>query len=205
MKIYIVLLVLLRTFTQYVVNSHKEESQLCAHLLEKAIAEDIPSVKSAYFVTVMQEDQRTFFNTLNSYHIGFLASNVTYASEQEIQNQACRMPAYILDGLEWTAGVTPLLIVWVAYSIVTWFKGKCANKPVYKTLVRTAKKSPDKPPRVPRKSPRTEHMEYIRPLKAKKKLVHRTVVAETKKESFAGKMLQNISPSLRKRMIAADV
>ena len=203
MKIYIVLLVLVRTFTQFVVNSYKEESQLCRSLLQKAIAEDIPSVKSAYFVTVMKEDQRAFFNTLESYHIGFFASNATYASEQEIQNQACRMPGYIDDTLEWTAGVTPLMIVWVAYTIFYWLKDKCKKKPVYKTPVRTIKKS-DKPPRAPRKPPRTDHMNYIRSSKSNKP-VSLSVVKEIKEESFAGKMLQNISPSLRKRMIPTDV
>lgn len=204
MKIYIVLFVLVRTFTQFVVNSYKEESQLCKSLLEKAIAEDIPSVKSAYFVTAMEEDQRAFFNTLESYHIGFLASNMTYASEQEIQNQACRMPAYIDDTLEWTAGVTPLMIVWVAYTIFSWSKEKCKKKPVYKTPVRTNKKTIDKPPRAPRKPPRTNHLDYIRPSKGNKP-VSLSVLGEIKEESFAGKMLQNISPSLRKRMIPTNV
>ena len=204
MKIYIVLLVLVRTFTQFVVDSYKEESQLCKELLQKAITEDIPTVKSAYFVTVMEEDQRAFFNTLESYHIGFLASNATYASEQEIQNEACRMPTYIDDALEWTAGITPLMIVWVAYTILSWLKEKCKKKPVYTTPVKSVKKKLEKPPRAPRKPPRTDHMDYIRSSKTTKP-VSLSVVGEIKEESFAGKMLQNISPSLRKRMISTDV
>lgn len=198
MKIYILLLVVVRTFTQFVVDSYNVESELCNDLLQKALAEDIPSVKSAYFVTVMEEDQRAFFDTLETYHIGFLASNTTYASEQEIQNYACRMPPYVTDALEWTAGVTPLVLVWVVYSTLSWFREKCKKKPVYKTPIRKTKKSPDKPPMAPRKPPRTEHMNYIRPNKPVKKQVE-------VKESFAEKMLQNISPSLRKRMIPTDV
>ena len=204
MKIYIVLIVLLRTFTQFVVDSYKEESQLCKELLQKAIAEDIPSVKSAYFVSVMEEDQRAFFNALESYHIGFLASNATYASEEEIQNEACHMPTYIDDALEWTAGITPLMIVWVAYTFFSWLKEKCKKKPVYTTPVKSVKKKLEKPPRAPRKPPRTEHMDYIRSSKNSRPATL-SVVGEIKEESFAGKMLQNISPSLRKRMLPTDV
>lgn len=198
MKIYIVLLVLLRTFTQSVVDTYTEDSTLCRRLLEKATAEDIPSVKSAYFVTVMEEDQESFFNTLEKYHIGFLASNITYATEEEIQNQACRMPKYISDALEWTAGITPLAIVWVVYSFVSWLRLKCTKKTIHKTPVQKIKKTLDKPPRAPRKPLRTEHMEYIK--------CNRPMKRETEiKESFAGKVLQGISPSLRKRMMPTDV
>ena len=198
MKIYIVLLVLLRTFTQSLVDTYTEDSTLCRHLLEKALAEDIPSVKSAYFVTVMEEDQRSFFNTLEKYHIDFLASNITYATEEEIQNQACKMPEYILDALEWTAGITPLAIVWFVYSFFSWFRLKCKKTTVHKTPVKQIKKTLDKPPKAPRKPPRTEHMEYIKsnkPIRRKDEM----------KESFAGKVLQGISPSLRKRMMPTDV
>lgn len=198
MKIYIVLLVLIRTFTQSVVDTYTEDSTLCRHLLEKAIAEDIPSVKSAYFVTVMEEDQRSFFNTLEKYHIDFLASNITYATEEEIQNQACKMPEYILDALEWTAGITPLAIVWVVYSIFTWFRLKCTKKTVHKTPVKQIKKTLVRPPKAPRKPPRTEHMEYIKSNRPIKREVDM-------KESFAGQVLQGISPSLRKRMMPTDV
>lgn len=196
MKIYILLLVLLRTFTQYVVDSYRDESALCRHILLKAIEEDIPSVKSAYFVTVMEEDQRAFFETLEKYHIGFLASNTTYASEAEIQAEACKMPEYITDCLEWTAGVTPLFIVWMGYCFVFWLKEKCKSKPVYKTPKKVMKKSLDKPPKAPRKPPRTEHMDYIRPSKPPKK---------EPEESIAGKIIKNISPSLRQRMLPVDV
>ena len=134
MKIYIVLLVLVRTFTQSVVDTYKEDSTLCRHLLEKALAEDIPSVKSAYFVTVMEEDQQSFFNTLEKYNIGFLASNKTYATEREIENQACKMPHYIISALEWTAGVTPLAVVWVVYSIFSYLRLSCGKKMCTKPL-----------------------------------------------------------------------
>ena len=198
MKIYIVLLVLVRTFTQSVVDTYKEDSTLCRHLLEKALAEDIPSVKSAYFVTVMEEDQQSFFNTLEKYNIGFLASNKTYATEREIENQACKMPHYIISALEWTAGVTPLAVVWVVYSIFSYLRLSCGKKNVYKTPVKQIKKTVDKPPRAPRKTHRTEHVEYIRSNRPPKREVEI-------KESFAGKIIQNISPSLRKRMMPADV
>ncbi|MBP01958.1 MAG: hypothetical protein CMM25_03985 [Rhodospirillaceae bacterium] len=198
MKIYIVLLVLLRTFTQSLVDTYTEDSSLCRHLLQKAIAEDIPSVKSAYFLTVMEEDQQAFFHTLEKYQLGFLASNITYASEEEIEKQACTMPHYVTDALEWTAGITPLVIIWVVYTILSWLRQKCTKKIVYKTPLKKVKKTLDKPPRAPRKPARTEHMNYIKSNKPVKSNVEI-------KESFAGKVLQGISPSLRKRMMPTDV
>ena len=154
--------------------------------------------ESAYFVTVMEEDQQSFFNTLEKYNIGFLASNKTYATESEIENQACKMPHYITSALEWTAGVTPLAVVWVVYTIFSYLRLRCGKKNVYKTPIKQIKKTVDKPPRAPKKNPRTEHVEYIRSNRPPKREVEM-------KESFAGKIIQNISPSLRKRMMPPDV
>lgn len=198
MKIYILLIVLARTFTQTVVNSYNEENQTCKHILSKALEEDIPSVKSAYFLKVMEEDQKAFFDTLDKYNIGFLASNATYATEEEIVKQACKMPFYITEALHWTTGITPLCCAWIAYSILLFVAAKCKRKPVFKTPER---KKDQKPPRAPRKEQRTDHMNYIRASKE----VHRKQISSPPKESFAGKIIQNISPSLRKRMMPTDV
>lgn len=192
MKIYILLIVLVRTFTQTVVNTYNEENQMCKHILSKALEEDIPSVKSAYFLKVMEEDQKAVLDTLNKYKIGFLASNATYATEEEIETQACNMPFYVTEALDWTAGITPLCCAWIAYSIFVFVATKCKRKPVFKTPER---KKDQKPPRAPRKEQRTDHMNYIRASKE----------VQIPKESFAGKIIQNISPSLRKRMMPADV
>ena len=192
MKFYILLLALVRTFTKTVVDSYNEESQLCRDLLSKALEESIPSVKSAYFVTVMEEDQRAFFDTLQRFHIEFLATNTTYASEEEILEQACKMPEYITEGLEWTAGLTPLVSVWMVYSMLMWLRQKCQRKQVHVEPPRPVQL--DKPPLVPRKPQSTEHMNYIR--KPKK---------EIPKESFAGKLIKNMSPTLRKRMMPDEV
>lgn len=196
MKIYIVLLILVRTFTEFVVNTYNKESEICRHILVKAIEEDIPSVKSAYFLSVMEEDQRVLYDTLSSYHIEFLASNTTYASEEEIEAQACHMPEYITDILQWTAGLTPIACAWTLYSFIMYLKEKCKKPPVYKTPER---KKDDKPPRAPRKPARTDHMNYIRTNKPVKR------VKETEKESFAGKLIKNMSPTLRKRMLPDEV
>lgn len=193
MKIYIALLTLVRTYTQFVVDSYHIESQLCRDILSKAVEESIPSVKSAYFVTVMEEDQRAFYETLQQYRLGFLATNTTYASEEEIQEQACKMPSYILESLEWTSGFTPLVCVWMAYSIIFWIKEKFTSRQPPVKIVKKAKER-DKPPRAPRQVQSTEHMNYIR--KPKK---------SPPKESFANKIIQNMSPTLRKRMLPNEV
>lgn len=191
MKIYILLLALARTFTQFVVDTYQEESQLCRSILEKAVQESIPSVKSAYFVSVMEEDQRAFFDTMQQYHLGFLAANTTYASEEEIQSQACKMPLYVSEALEWTAGLTPLVCVWMVYSVLLWCRSRTKSAPV-----RVVEKEAvlDKPPRVPRKPQTTEHMNYIRKPQP-----------EPPKESFANKIIKNMSPRLRKRMMPDEV
>ena len=192
MTIYILLLAALRAFAQLVVNTYNVESQLCRDILGKAVQESIPSVKSAYFVTVMEEDQRAFFETLQQYHLGFLAANTTYASELEIQNQACRMPPYVTEAMEWTAGLTPLVCVWMVYSVFAWLRQRVKKVP--KEQPKVVEKQ-DKPPRIPRQTQKLEHMNYIRKPKPK----------PIPKESFAGKLIQNMSPTLRKRMMPDEV
>lgn len=192
MKIYVLILAALRAFAQFVVDSYNVESQLCKDILMKAVQESIPSVKSAYFVTVMEEDQRAFFDTLQKYNLGFLAANTTYASEEEIQSQACKMPAIVTEALEWTAGLTPLVCVWMVYSFFAWLKQKFRKVHVEPPKVI---EKVDKPPRVPRQPQKMEHMNYIRKPKPK----------PIPKESFAGKLIQNMSPTLRKRMMPDEV
>ena len=186
---------MIRTYTQFVVDTYEVESQVCNKILKKAVLEDIPSVKSAYFMTVMKEDQRAFFETLKKYHIGFLASNITYASEEEIAQNACRMPDFVSSGLEWTGGTLMLAAAWTAYSVSMWLSTKCTSKAVAPAQEEAEVDEPlDKPPIVPRQARTTEHMKYIR---AQKK--------EKPKESIAGKIIKNMSPRLRQRMMSSDV
>lgn len=115
---YAALFVLLRTFVQVVCDDYESKSNICETLIKKAVAETIPEIRSAYFLKVMETDNNAVAETFENYHIGFLVSNTTYASEEEIIAKACKMPYATREFLSWTAGVMPLFVVWVVYLAV---------------------------------------------------------------------------------------
>ena len=115
---YSALFVILRTFVQVVCDDYGSQSNICETLVAKASAETLPDIRSAYFLKVMEADNKAVAETFAKYHIGILASNTTYASEEEIIEHACKMPYVTREFLGWTAGVMPLFIVWVVYLIV---------------------------------------------------------------------------------------
>tara|TARA_B110000858_G_C17715021_1_gene432472 strand:+ start:507 stop:1151 length:645 start_codon:yes stop_codon:yes gene_type:complete len=112
------LFVILRTFVQIVCDDYKSNSNICESLFDKAVAETIPEIRSAYFLKVMEADNKAVAKTFANYHISFLASNTTYASETEIIANACKMPYVTREFLSWTAGILPLFSVWVVYLVV---------------------------------------------------------------------------------------
>lgn len=112
------LFVILRTFVQIVCDDYESNSNICESLFDKAVAETIPEIRSAYFLKVMEADNKAVAETFANYHISFLASNTTYASETEIIANACKMPYVTREFLSWTAGILPLFSVWVVYLVV---------------------------------------------------------------------------------------
>ena len=98
---YCALFVIVRTFVQFVCNDYSSTSSVCENLLAKAVAEILPDIRSAYFLKVMEADNKAVAETFAKYHISFLATNTTYASEEEIISQACRMPYVTSEFLSW--------------------------------------------------------------------------------------------------------
>ena len=86
-------------------DDYESNSNICESLFDKAVAETIPEIRSAYFLKVMEADNKAVAETFANYHISFLASNTTYASETEIIANACKMPYVTREFLSWTAGI----------------------------------------------------------------------------------------------------
>lgn len=186
---YVLFFVAFRFLVQSVSNTYHEGSSRCKEILTLAREADIDTVRNAYCFEAVQEDQRLTLETLTEYRLGFLATNATYAYNSEVLDYACKVPWYVMEMLEWTAGVTPLSVVWLAYGLVTWLWSK-RPKPKIKPI--TPPPSPDRPPMdrppvAPKKAP------GIRRRKEEKSLM-----ANLNK-------LASLSPKLRNRIMGEDV
>ena len=161
MFLYAALFVILRTFVQVVCDDYASKSSVCDHLLKKALAETLPDIRSAYFLKVMEADNKAIAQTFTTYHISFLVSDTTYASENEITNHACKMPNATREFLNWTSGVLPLFGVYVFYVLVVGLWKRCKRKPVAVVQVKEAEiemtaPPKDTPPRTPLYVPQQE-------------------------------------------------
>ena len=208
---YSALFVVLRTFVQVVCDDYDSRSNICETLVAKAFAETLPDIRSAYFLKVMEADNQAVAETFTKYHIGFLASNTTYASEEEIIAKACKMPYVTREFLGWTAGVMPLFVVWVVYFVVK--KISCKRDitvlEIHEAEIEMTEPPRDTPPKdspplyvplAPR-SPAKEkpHSQGIRRRKAKSK--------ERKKHPEGPSVMEQISalsPALKNRIMSND-
>lgn len=189
---YVLFFVAFRYLIQTVSNTYLEGTPRCKELLRFAQETDIDTARNVYCLEAVHEDQRLTLETLTKYKLGFLATNATYAKDSEVFQHACRLPWYISELLEWTAGVTPLCLVWVAYSIATWLWSK-RPKPVVK---------PETPPASPQKPP----MDH--PPKGIRKRVQKPPKPPTREQkSLMNNLskLANLSPKLRERIMGEDV
>lgn len=189
---YILFFVAFRYLVQSVSNTYLEGTSRCEELLSFARETDIDTARNVYCFEAVQEDQRLTLETLSKYKLGFLATNATYAYDSEVLQYACKLPWYVSELLEWTAGVTPLSLVWVVYSAVMWLWSK-RPKPVVK---------PKTPPPSPKSPPRD------RPPKGIRKRVQKPPKAPTKEQrSLMNNLskLANLSPKLRDRIMGEDV
>ena len=209
--------IILRTFVQYVCDDYATVSGECNTLLNKAVAETLPDIRSAYFLKVMEADNEAIQTTFAKYHIGFLASNTTYASEAEIMNQACKMPSVTLEFLDWTAGVLPLFAVWVVFSM--WQHSRdlkcCKSKPMQVVEIQepeTELTAPpkDTPPRSPLQVPMYHEQRDYRqePLEKEQPegIRRRTVRPARKKKEGPSVLdtLSSLSPSLKNRIMGGE-
>lgn len=207
---------MLRSFVQYVCDDYASISGECNTLLNKAVAETLPDIRSAYFLKAMEADNKAVHTTFTKYHIGFLASNTTYASEAEIINQACKMPAMTLEFLDWTAGVLPLFVVWVVFS--AWQNTRhlkcCKSKPmqvveIQQPEIELTEPPRDTPPRSPLQVPMYQEQRDYRQdgnSEQPKGIRRRTVRPARKKKEGPSVLdkLTSLSPSLKNRIMGDD-
>jgi hypothetical protein len=188
---YVLFFVAFRFLVQSVSHTYHEGSSRCKELLSFARESDIDSARNVYCFEAVQEDQRLTLETLTKYKLGFLATNATYAYNSEVLEYACKVPWYVMEMLEWTAGVTPLSMVWLAYVLVTWLWSK-RPKPKIKPM--TPPPSPDRPPmdRPPRPQ-KPPNPQGIRKRKEEKSLINNL------------SKLASLSPKLRNRIMGVDV
>ena len=210
--------IILRTFVQYVCNDYASISGECNTLLNKAVAETLQDIRSAYFLKAMEADNQAIQNTFAKYHIGFLASNTTYASEAEIMNHACKMPAMTLEFLDWTAGVLPLFAVWVVFAAWrnTRYLKCCKSKPmqvveIQQPEIELTEPPKDTPPRSPLHVPiyqedRDYRQEPLEKVEQPKGIRRRTARPARKKKEGPSVLdtLASLSPSLKNRIMSDD-
>lgn len=189
---YILFFVVFRFLIQSVSNTYLEGTSRCSELLKLAGDTDIDSARNVYCYEAVQEDQRLTLEVLGKYKLGFLATNATYAYDSEVMQYACRLPWYISETLEWTTGVTPLSIVWLAYSAAVWLWKK-RPKPVIKPA--TPPPSPQKPP-----MDRPPVHKGIR-----KRATPKPPTREEKSLMSNLNKLASLSPKLRNRIMGEDV
>ena len=205
---YAALFVILRTFVQVVCDDYESKSNICETLIKKAVGETIPEIRSAYFLKVMETDNKAVAETFENYHIGFLGSNTTYASEEEIIAKACKMPYVTREFLSWTAGVMPLFVVWVVYLAVKKISCKRDISVVEIQEIEMTEPPRDAPPRdipalyvplAPRSPVKEKPLEGIRRRKDRSK--------EKKKKSDGPSVMEKISalsPALKNRIMNND-
>ena len=194
---YVLFFVACRYLVQSVSNTYLEGTSRCNELLGFAREADIDTARNVYCFEAVQEDQRLTLETLSKYKLGFLATNATYAYDSEVLQYACRLPRYISELLEWTAGVTPLSIVWLAYSAAVWLWSK-RPKPAIK---------PETPPPSPSSPPKDRPPKDRPPIHkgVRKRTPAKPVTREQKSLMSNLNKLANLSPKLRDRIMGEDV
>jgi len=191
---YVLFFVAFRFLVQSVSNTYNEGAARCKELLSFAQETDVDSARNIYCFEAVQEDQRLTLDTLRGYKLGFLATNATYAYDSEVLKYACALPWYVLEMLEWTAGVTPLSVVWLVFRLLTWLWDK-RPKPKISPMAPASPPSPPSPDRPPMDRP-------PRPRKPqqgiRKRKEEKSLMANLNK-------LASLSPKLRNRIMGADV
>ena len=207
MLFYTFAFVVIRTFIQYVHDDYINTTHSCKELLDKATAETIPDIRSAYFLKLIDIDNTALQNTFEKFYIGFLASESTYASEEEIITHACKMPNIISEFLSWTAGVTPLLSIYILYlmyvKVKDWGKSKLAKEKFVEEnkVVLELTKPPSRPPIIPlmrRRQSTFVHLDQTEGIRHRKQEKN----TQQPKQSGILEQLTNLSPRLKQRIFA---
>ena len=217
MLIQLVLLCALRFGCTNIVQTYHEQAKYCNELLQKAKDTQVESIRNAYCVEVVEADQKATLNTLDTYHLSFLASNKTYGTFVEVLNYSCKVPSYISTLLEWTSGLVPFTAALILYKLIEKVKAyltTCRKTKMHlksndgaESKEETAEinnqskpKRIDRPPMYPSASPSTRRdTQYIRKRKEVKKEEPKPTLSATTEALVA-----NISPSLRKRLLNVE-
>lgn len=190
---YILFFVAVRFLILNVSNTYLEGTSRCSELLKLAEKADLESARNVYCYEAVQEDQRLTIETLKKYKLGFLATNATYAYNSEVLKYACKLPWYISEPIEWTAGVTPLSMVWMSMQVIKWLWSRRPVKVKPVTPPSPDKPPMDRPPRAPNKQ-----MSQIRRRKDGIRREEDSLVSNLSK-------LANLSPKLRDRIMGDNV
>ena len=196
MLIYAFFIVALRFSAEQIASTYHNETTQCRVLLQKARSAEIESVRNAYAVEVVEADQIAVRNTLKTFKLGFLQSNETYSTFEEVLEYSCRIPRVFDTLLRWTAGVVPMTCAWILAAV--YYK---VRRQVPGPQTEPSPPSPQKPPiyprkRSPKKVPKTKA--YVRDL-------YKAVETLDPPTKTAFEIVQNISPSIRKRIMREDV
>ena len=220
MFFYAAFFVALRTFVQVVCDDYASKSGVCQNLLKKAFAETLPDIRSAYFLKVMEADNKAVADTFETYYIGFLASNTTYASEDQIINKACKMPSLTLEFLNWTSGVIPIFAAYVFYlfSLALWkrFKRKSIKVvEIKEPEIEMTEPPKDKPPLTPLYMPRNVEPEKKAGIRRRKgqsrdrgrdhrQSPRREIMPRKHEGPSVMEQMSALSPSLKNRIMNDD-
>ena len=208
MFLYTALFVALRTFVQLVCDDYASKSTDCKSLVNKALAESLPDIRSAYFLKVMEADNKAIAETFETYYISFLASNTTYASEEQIIERACKMPYVTLEFLGWTSGVLSLFGVFVCYRFAVAIWKRCKPRPMAVVEIEEVEEiemvgpPKDTPPRTPLYVPLTVVHEKPKHLGIRRRQ-GRSREREPPGPSVMEK-LSALSPSLKNRIMQVE-
>ena len=206
MLIYAVFVAALRFSAERIVHTYHNETRHCAQLLEKAKSAEIETVRNAYCVEVVEADQLAVRSTLNAYGLGFLQSNETYSTFEEVLEHSCKVPDYLDIFLRWTAGIVPMTCAWILAAVYYKIR-KASPTPTPPPTPPTPPASPDKPPtNFPRQQRKYVRQLYkaVAPLDPVRELDEERDDEDDEDDTppkSALSVIQNVSPALRRRIM----
>lgn len=198
---YFALLAVLRFAVQNMSDTYETSTERCRFLLKKAQGATIESVRSAYCVEVVEADHMATSETLAQYKLGFLASNETYSTSEQVLAYSCRIPSWVETLLVWTAGIGPLTFVWILRLILQKFMVKKLAHPVAPRP--KAPTSLDKPPRFPKRNETyTRNLYKAGDRQNKPRDIELKTLKKTA-DAIIG-TFGKVSPALRKRIMGTE-
>lgn len=195
LKLFCILAVL-RFLAGRLDTTYASMSGACHSLVDNARTANVDTVKFAYAMEAVDLDQNITQTVLNKFYLGFLNTNATYSSIDEVIEGACKMPYWFRTCIDWTDGFVSSVFVWCIVSLLKSVKPKLRNP------------SPGTPPHTPIK--RTKRKDRIQepPPKIDKPPIPPPIIKEVRKKKYIREaekegvqLLLNTPEHIRKRMI----